>query len=118
MDFRNALKLAFCLLLLAALPASRLAAQDLTLEGQTGGFLTPTAYIVDMEKGKAFSHPAVGFHFIDASAVIGNIKPSASPRAFATGQRPATPAVCISLETSPPRRPRRSVSATCGTTPA
>jgi hypothetical protein len=74
MDFRNALKLAFCFLIVAALPVSRLAAQNLTLEGQTGGFLTPTAYIVDMEKGKAFSHPAVGFHFIDASAVIGNIE--------------------------------------------
>jgi len=83
MDFRNALKLAFCLLLLAALPASRLAAQDLTLEGQTGGFLTPTAYIVDMEKGKAFSHPAVGFHFIDASAVIGDVETFSITEGFA-----------------------------------
>ena len=67
MVLRNALKLAFCLLLLAALPAARLAAQNLTLEGQTGGFLTPTAYVVYAEKGQFFSHPAVSFHFIDAS---------------------------------------------------
>ena len=83
MDFRNTLKLAFCFLLVAGLPVSRLAAQDLTLEGQTGGFLTPTAYIVDMEKGKAFSHPAVGFHFIDASAVIGNIETFSITEGFA-----------------------------------
>jgi hypothetical protein len=83
MDCRNTLKLAFCLLLMAALPVSRLAAQHLTLEGQTGGFLTPTAYIVDMEKGKAFSHPAVGFHFIDASAVIGNIETFSITEGFA-----------------------------------
>jgi hypothetical protein len=83
MDCRNTLKLAFCFLLVAALPVSRLAAQHLTLEGQTGGFLTPTAYIVDMEKGKAFSHPAVGFHFIDASAVIGNIETFSITEGFA-----------------------------------
>ena len=74
MVLRHTLKLAFCLLLLSALPVSRLTAQNLTLEGQTGGFLTPTAYVVDMEKGQKFSHPAVGFHFIDASAVIGKIE--------------------------------------------
>ncbi len=83
MDCRNTLKLAFCFLLVAALPASRLAAQNLTLEGQTGGFLTPTAYIVDMEKGQAFSHPAVGFHFIDASAVIGKIETFSITEGFA-----------------------------------
>ena len=54
--------------------ASRLEAQHLTLEGQTGGFLTPTAYVVPSSKGQVFSHPAVGIHFINASAVIGNIE--------------------------------------------
>ncbi len=49
-------------------------AQHLTLEGQTGGFLTPTAYVVPSAKGQVFSHPAVGIHFINASAVIGNIE--------------------------------------------
>jgi hypothetical protein len=68
------LKLILCVLLLAALPAGRLAAQHLTLEGQTGGFLTPTAYVVYAEKGQTFSHPAIGFHYIDASAVIGNVE--------------------------------------------
>ena len=58
----------------ALLFASRLNAQNLTLEGQTGGFLTPTAYVVYTDKGQIFSHPAVGFHFIDASKVIGNIE--------------------------------------------
>jgi len=55
------------------LSASRLNAQHLTLEGQTGGFLTPTAYVVFTEKGKTFSHPAIGYHFINTSAVIGNV---------------------------------------------
>jgi hypothetical protein len=54
--------------------AGRLEAQHLTLEGQTGGFITPTAYVVESGKGKFFSHPAVGFHFIGASTVIGKIE--------------------------------------------
>ncbi|MGB8031581.1 MAG: DUF3034 family protein [Terracidiphilus sp.] len=83
MSFRVTLKIFFCTVVLAAAPASQLVAQHLTLEGQTGGFLTPTAYIVDMEKGKAFSHPAVGFHFIDASAVIGNIETFSITEGFA-----------------------------------
>jgi hypothetical protein len=67
-------KLAVCGFLAAGLLATRqLNAQYLTLEGQTGGFLTPTAYVVYMEKGEKFSHPAVGYHFIDASSVIGYI---------------------------------------------
>jgi hypothetical protein len=49
-------------------------AQELTLEGQTGGFITPTAYVVYTDKGQLFSHPAVGFHFVDTSSVIGNIE--------------------------------------------
>jgi hypothetical protein len=83
MALRNALKLAFCLLLLAALPAARLAAQNLTLEGQTGGFLTPTAYVVYTEKGQFFSHPVVSFHFIDVSAVIGNVETFSLTEGFA-----------------------------------
>jgi hypothetical protein len=69
-------KTAVCGFLAAALlsPSLQLIAQHLTLEGQTGGFLTPTAYVVYSEKGHNFSHPAVGFHFIDASKVIGNIE--------------------------------------------
>ena len=84
MVLRNALKLAFCLLLLAALPATRLTAQNLTLEGQTGGFLTPTAYVVYAEKGQFFSHPAVSFHFIGASKVIGNIETFSITESFAS----------------------------------
>ncbi|MDR3741486.1 MAG: DUF3034 family protein [Terracidiphilus sp.] len=48
-------------------------AQNLTLEGQTGGFITPTAYVVYSAKDKGFSHPVVGYHFVNASNVIGNI---------------------------------------------
>ena len=59
MVLRKAFKLAFCFLILTVVPATRLAAQNLTLEGQTGGFLTPTAYVVYTEKGQFFSHPAV-----------------------------------------------------------
>ena len=66
----------------ALLFASRLNAQNLTLEGQTGGFLTPTAYVVYMDKGQIFSHPAVGFHFINASKVIGNIETFSITEAF------------------------------------
>jgi hypothetical protein len=76
-------KLAICGFLAAAVPGARqLNAQYLTLEGQTGGFLTPTAYVVYMEKGEKLSHPAVGFHFIDASAVIGNIETFSITEAF------------------------------------
>jgi hypothetical protein len=61
-------------LLTALLSVSSLQAQHLTLEGQTGGFLTPTAYVVYTAPGKTFSSPAVGYHFIDASKVIGNVQ--------------------------------------------
>jgi hypothetical protein len=76
-------KLAICGLLAVVVFASRqINAQYLTLEGQTGGFLTPTAYVVYMEKGERFSHPAVGFHFINASKVIGNIETFSITEAF------------------------------------
>ena len=76
-------RLAVCGFLTVAMLATRqLNAQNLTLEGQTGGFLTPTAYVVYMEKGQAFSHPAIGFHFIDASKVIGNIETFSITEAF------------------------------------
>jgi len=52
---------------------SQLPAQNLTLEGQTGGFITPTAYVVYTADGKFFSHPAVGYHFINVPKVIGNV---------------------------------------------
>ena len=75
MNLRTFHKLSVCGLLAVALLSTRqLSAQYLTLEGQTGGFLTPTAYVVESAKGQVFSHPAVGFHFIDAATVIGNIE--------------------------------------------
>ena len=48
-------------------------AQNLTLEGQTGGFITPTAYVVQSNKGSFFSHPAAGYHYIHAGDVIGDV---------------------------------------------
>lgn len=59
---------------IAFLATASIHAQQLTLEGQTGGFITPTAYVVYTDKGHFFSHPAVGFHFVDASSVIGYIE--------------------------------------------
>jgi len=56
-----------------AFSAARIHAQNLTLEGQTGGFITPTAYVVLSEKGHVWSHPAVGYHFVNASKVIGYV---------------------------------------------
>jgi hypothetical protein len=67
-------KLSVCGLLAAALlPVSRLNAQHMTLEGYTGGFITPTAYVVYSDKGHTFSHPAVGYHFLNADSVIGDL---------------------------------------------
>jgi hypothetical protein len=63
--------------------AVRLDAQNLTLEGQTGGFLTPTAYVVYAAKGHVFSHPAVGYHFIEAKQVIGDFQTFSITEGFA-----------------------------------
>lgn len=62
------------LLVAPLLTASAAYGQHLTLEGQTGGFLTPTAYVVPSAEGKVFSHPAIGYHFVSASKVIGDIQ--------------------------------------------
>lgn len=82
MEFRNTLKAAVCAALLAVSPAI-MNAQQLTLEGQTGGFLTPTAYVVYGAKDHFFSHPAIGVHFIGSSAVIGNIETFSITEGFA-----------------------------------
>ena len=57
--------------LLHCFATARMNAQNLTLEGQTGGFITPTAYVVITAKDHVWSHPAVGYHFVNASSVIG-----------------------------------------------
>lgn len=75
MKYRISHKLAaFGFLAVAMLATRQLNAQHLTLEGQTGGFLTPTAYVVESDNGQKFSHPAVGIHFIDASTILGKIE--------------------------------------------
>ena len=84
MKFSIAMKVSMCGFVAATLLAANgMSAQNLNLEGQTGGFITPTAYVVDMQKGQKFSHPAIGFHFIDASSVIGNIETFNITEAFA-----------------------------------
>jgi hypothetical protein len=65
------------------LTTRQLSAQNMSLEGQTGGFLTPTAYVVESAKGQVFSHPAVGFHFIDAATVIGYVETFSVTEGFA-----------------------------------
>lgn len=73
MNFPPMKTLALCCCLAATLLTATCAkAQNLTLEGQTGGFITPTAYVVYTEENKFFSHPVVGYHFVNSSAVIGN----------------------------------------------
>ena len=67
----------------AALLATHAAAQNLTLEGQTGGFITPTAYVVYTTKGHFFSHPAVGYHFVNTSKVVGDIHTFSIEEGFA-----------------------------------
>ncbi len=84
MKLHTILRFSVCGFLAAVLLfATRINAQELTLEGQTGGFLTPTAYVVLSTKGHIFSHPAVGFHFINASKVIGNIETFSITEGFA-----------------------------------
>lgn len=73
----------FGFLAVAMLATTQMYSQNLTLEGQTGGFLTPTAYVVYSAKGQFFSHPAVGFHFINASKVIGNVETVSITEGFA-----------------------------------
>lgn len=75
--------IACALISAAALAARPLLAQHLTLEGQTGGFITPTAYVVESEKGQFYSHPSVAYHFIDTSKVIGDIQTFSITEGFA-----------------------------------
>jgi hypothetical protein len=67
----------------AALISVAARAQQLTLEGQTGGFLTPTAYVVYGAKGSFFSHPAIGYHFVNSNNVIGDIHTFSIEEGFA-----------------------------------
>jgi len=73
-SIRRLFQVVVCGAVMAAFVAiPRVNAQNLTLEGQTGGFITPTAYVVYTAKDHLFSHAAVGYHFVNASSVIGNI---------------------------------------------
>jgi len=79
---RKAFRFASALAVLA-LGAASLMAQNLTLEGQTGGFITPTAYVVQAKKDKFFSMPSVGYHFIAAGSVIGKVQTASITEGFA-----------------------------------
>jgi hypothetical protein len=67
---RVALPIVFAALCLTTETAIQ--AQNLTLEGQTGGFITPTAYTVQ-SPGHLFSAPVVGYHYVRAGNVIGDV---------------------------------------------
>jgi hypothetical protein len=74
--------------MMAALAVSGMAprmakAQNLTLEGQTGGFITPTAYVVQSAKGQVLSRPSVGFHYVHAGDVIGDVYTASITEGFA-----------------------------------
>ncbi len=73
----------YALVAIAVLCCCRLNAQNLTLEGQTGGFITPTAYVVYGGEGHFFSHPAFGYHFVNANQVIGDIQTFSVEEGFA-----------------------------------
>jgi hypothetical protein len=73
----------FIFIAIAGWHLNPLCAQNLTLEGQTGGFITPTAYVVYGEKGQFFSHPAVGYHFVNANSVIGDVHTFSIEEGFA-----------------------------------
>ena len=76
-------RLVFALAACFLLAGPRMQAQNLTLEGQTGGFITPTAYVVYGQAHHFFSHPAVGYHFVDADKVIGNLHTFSIEEGFA-----------------------------------
>lgn len=81
---RNRISLMACAaLMISAFAAPRLTAQNLTLEGQTGGFITPTAYVVYSAKKQFFSYPAVGYHFVYTPKVIGNVHTFSIAESFA-----------------------------------
>ncbi len=72
---RNELPFFASLLFAAAFVAAPTAfAQNLNLEGQTGGFITPTAYVAPVAPHKHFSVPELGYHFVAAGSVIGNVQ--------------------------------------------
>lgn len=83
MKTRSLPRFVFPVVALCLLAGARLGAQNLTLEGQTGGFITPTAYVVYTGEHKFFSHPAVGYHFVNASKVIGNLHTFSIEEGFA-----------------------------------
>ncbi len=66
----------------AALLSSRMSAQNLTLEGQTAGSLRRLLGVYS-DDGKFFSHPAVGYHFVNANSVIGNLHTFSITEGFA-----------------------------------
>lgn len=75
---RNLILLATSVLGFGSLAAN---AQNMTLEGQTGGFITPTAYVPP--SGKAFfSRPVIGYHFVNAGSVIGDIHTASITEGF------------------------------------
>jgi hypothetical protein len=51
--------------------AASVSAQSLNLEGQTGGMVTPFAYVIESEPGHAGA-PAIGFHWLNGGEAVGD----------------------------------------------
>jgi hypothetical protein len=64
--------LAGWLAVIAFLLPAALSAQTIDLEGQTGGYLVPTAYSIPSDIGKKWSEPTISFHYLQAGKVIGD----------------------------------------------
>ena len=78
-------KLMMCFVLaLAVLAGGPVAvfAQNMTLEGQTGGFITPTAYVAWSAKGKFLAKPVVGYHYVGGGSVIGTVQTFSATEGF------------------------------------
>jgi len=71
------------IVLLLIQTAASIQAQNLTLEGQTGGFITPTAYVVRARTGSFFSRPSIGYHYVHAGDVIGDVHTASFTEGFA-----------------------------------
>jgi len=79
----RSLAVLFCVVAMVVVLVGTAKAQNLTLEGQTGGFITPTAYVAPAEKGQFLSHPAIGYHYVHAGSVIGDIHTVSITEGFA-----------------------------------
>ena len=67
---RSFFPLMLVLIIHSGIDASRVSAQSLNWEGQTGVFVTPLAYTVPSSE-KGLGTPVVAYHYVNAGAVLG-----------------------------------------------